>query len=362
MPIPAQRDPELTRETLAGWLAMRMPGARGLAVSPITGPGATGYSNETLIFDATWTEAGEPRREGFVVRVKPRAYSLFLESGFEVQYRIMKTLAERTDVPLPRMYWYEEDTALLGAPFYAMARVPGQVPGDNPPYTVDGWLLEAAAAEQERLYGSGLEAMARVHRLDWRELGFGFLDQPERGAPGLDQQLDYYRDYFRWAARGRPQPVTEAAFEWVLAHRPAGPQPVELCWGDSRIGNMIFDRFECRAVLDWEMVTLGDPAQDLGWWLFLDRHHSEGVGVARPPGFPGYPATIARWEELTRRRATHVGFYEVFAGLRFAVIMMRLAQLMIEFEVLPPDSNLERNNVVTQLLAKMLGLPPPADG
>jgi aminoglycoside phosphotransferase (APT) family kinase protein len=122
---------------------------------------------------------------------------------------------------------------------------------------------------------------------------------------------------------------------------------------------MIFEGFECRAVLDWEMVTLGDPVQDLGWWLFLDRHHSEGVGVPRLPGFPSYAATIARWEDLTERRAEHVAFYEVFAGLRFAVIMMRLAQLMIEFEVLPPDADLERNNVVTQLLAKLLGLPPP---
>lgn len=359
MPIPAQRDPELTRRTLARWLAARMPEARGVAVSPLTGPAATGFSNETLIFDATWTAGGAPRSEGFVVRVKPRAYSLFLESDFDLHYRVQKTLAERTDVPMPRLYWYEEDAGLLGAPFYAMARVAGQVPGDNPPYTVDGWLFEAAPADQERLYWSGLDAMARVHRLDWRALGFGFLDKPERGAPGLDQQIDYYRDYLRWAARGRPQPLAEAAFAWVLANRPAGPQPVELCWGDSRIGNMIFDGFECRAVLDWEMVALGDPVQDLGWWLFLDRHHSEGVGVSRPPGFPDHAATIARWEELTGRRATHVDFYQVFAGLRFAVIMMRLAQLMIEFEVLPPDSDLERNNIVTQLLAKMLGLPSP---
>jgi aminoglycoside phosphotransferase (APT) family kinase protein len=357
MPIPAQRDPEQTRDVLARWLAAQMPAARGLSVSPLAGPAATGYSNETLIFDASWTENGAPRSEGYVVRVKPRAYSLFLESDFDFQYRVMRTLAERTDVPIPRMYWYEEDETLLGAPFYAMARVAGQVPGDNPPFTVDGWLHEAAPAEQERLYWSGLEAMASVHRLDWRTLGLGFLDKPARGEPGLDQQLDYYRDYFRWAARGRAQPIAEAAFEWVLAHRPAGSQPVELCWGDSRIGNMIFEGFECRAVLDWEMVTLGDPVQDLGWWVFLDRFHSEGIGVPRLPGFPSYAATIARWEELTHRRATHVAFYEVFAGLRFAVIMMRLSQLLIEFEVLPPDSDLERNNPVTVLLAKMLELP-----
>jgi hypothetical protein len=49
----------------------------------------------------------------------------------------------------------------------------------------------------------------------------------------------------------------------------------------------------------------------------------------------------------------------VFAGFRFAVIMMRIAQMMIEFEVLPPDTDLETNNIPTQLLARRLGLPAP---
>jgi aminoglycoside phosphotransferase (APT) family kinase protein len=204
--------------------------------------------------------------------------------------------------------------------------------------------------------------MARVHGTDWKALGLEFLDRPHRGSPGLDQEVNYYKRYLEWAAGGTPQPIAEAVLDWIEANRPATDQaPLALCWGDSRIGNQIFRDFECRAVLDWEMVTLGDPVMDLGWWLFLDRHHSEGLGVPRLPGFPSREATVTRWEELTGRRAEHLDFYETFAGFRFAVIMVRLAGLLDTYELLPPDSDMATNNVVTQLLAKMLALPPPGE-
>jgi aminoglycoside phosphotransferase (APT) family kinase protein len=142
------------------------------------------------------------------------------------------------------------DETLLGAPFYAMARIAGQVPGDNPPYTVDGWLLEATPAERERLYWSALEAMARVHRLDWRTLGFGFLDKPARGAPGLDQQLDYYRDYCRWAARGRPQPIARppSSGSWPTARRATAGRGSA---GATPHRQHDLRGLQCRAVLDW---------------------------------------------------------------------------------------------------------------
>ena len=93
--------------------------------------------------------------------------------------------------------------------------------------------------------------------------------------------------------------------------------------------------------------------------IFLDRHHSEGIGLPRLPGFPSYEATIARYEELTGRTTRWQKFYSVFAGFRFAVIMSRIAQQMVHYGVMPADSPFETNNTVTQLLAKDLGLPAP---
>ena len=364
MPIPQQRDMALTRKQLAAWLAGRLPGAPEVSVSEIGGPAFTGFSNESLIFDAGWTQDGRRQERSFVVRVKPAGHTVFLESEFETQWKVMSALAEHTDVPLPPLFAFEEDAAILGAPFFAMGKVNGEVPGDTPPYTMGGWPADADPADQERLWWDGLDVLARIHRAgrNWRQMGLEFLDRQDRGSNGLDQQLTYYGEFFRWAAQGRPQPVTEAAFEWIKANQPASdPSREGLCWGDSRIGNMIFDDFTCRAVLDWEMVTLGDPVQDLAWWLFLDRHHSEGIGVPRLPGFPSRQATVARYEELTGTTVDGglLDYYEVFAGFRFAVIMIRLAQLMMHFEMLPMESDYETNNLVTKLLAKMLDLPAP---
>ena len=124
---------------------------------------------------------------------------------------------------------------------------------------------------------------------------------------------------------------------------------------------MIFRENRVQAVIDWEMVTLGSPITDLGWWLFLDRHHSEGLGAPRLPGFPAYDETVARYEEWSGFDAGHVDYYQIFAAFRFAVIMIRLAQQMVEYGVMPADTDYETNNTVTRMLAKLLKLPPPGD-
>jgi aminoglycoside phosphotransferase (APT) family kinase protein len=64
------------------------------------------------------------------------------------------------------------------------------------------------------------------------------------------------------------------------------------------------------------MATLGDPEQDLAWYLFFDRHHSEGCGAPPLPGFPSREESIARYEEWTGRATRHVAYYEIFAAFR----------------------------------------------
>jgi aminoglycoside phosphotransferase (APT) family kinase protein len=361
MPVPQQRDLEVARHALTAWLRDRLD-ADDVRLSDITGPAFTGFSNETLLFDAEWTAQGEPHRQGMVARVKPTGYTIFLEAGFEEQYRVMEALGHHSDVLVPPVIGYESDESVLGAPFFVMEKIDGRIPEDSPPYHTEGWVTGIAPDDRETMWWSGIEQMAQVHRLDWRALGLDFLDVAARGKAGIEQQLDYYGEYLDWAAEGRPQPVTEAALEWLRANRPQPDGPTGLCWGDSRIGNMIFDDHRCVAVLDWEMVTLGPWEQDLAWWLFLDRHHSDGVGVARLEGFPTHEETVARYEQLMRRPAQHLDYYEVFAGFRFAVVMIRVIAMAVAFELLPSDTDMGTNNIVTTLLARQLGLPSPVGG
>ncbi|MHB1709880.1 MAG: phosphotransferase family protein, partial [Acidimicrobiales bacterium] len=76
-------------------------------------------------------------------------------------------------------------------------------------------------------------------------------------------------------------------------------------------------------------------------------------------GFPNREATVARYEELLGRDVHDVEYYEVFAGFRFSLILARLGGLLKGSSILPIDSDFETNNLATQLLSTMLGLPAP---
>ena len=149
MPIPEQRDLEATRKTLVDWLGGRLAGASDIEVSSLVIPGGTGYSNETLLFDASWRDGAASCADSYVLRVKPTGYQLFLDINFEEQYAVMKMLGETTDVPMPRMHWIEDDAGWLGAPFFVMGRVNGLIPSDDPCYNAAGFVFDT------RLPGNG---------------------------------------------------------------------------------------------------------------------------------------------------------------------------------------------------------------
>jgi aminoglycoside phosphotransferase (APT) family kinase protein len=359
VPAPKNRDLELTRQQLVAWLSSRIPDARELRVSALRGPGDTGFSSDTLLFDLSWRQGGDEWSQSLVLRLEPRAFPIFPVYDMARQFLVQRRLW-KTEVPVARVLWLEEEDKPLGAPFYVMERVEGRVPPDNPPYHVEGWVTRIEPGERARIWWSGLEAMARIHRLDARAPRYAFLREPD-GCP-LERQLGQYARFLAWAAQGREQPTCEAALAWLRRERPPQTDPPAICWGDARLGNQVFLDGRCVAVLDWEMVTLGDPEQDLAWFLFFDRHHSAGVDAPRLPGFPSPEETVARYEEWTGRTVRHLRYYEVFAAFRFSVIMIRVARQLQAFGLLPEDSGFERDNTATRMLAGMLDLPQPGAG
>jgi aminoglycoside phosphotransferase (APT) family kinase protein len=358
MPVPDQRDPEITRSALQRWLQGQLPDATRVKITAVQTPASTGFSAETLMFEASWQEAdGTARNERLVAKVAPTGFQIFPDPRFAEQFRLLQILAG-TAIPVPAVHWSEPDPAVLGAPFYVMSRIDGAVPTDMPPYHQDGWLTTASPAERESIWWAGVSVLAQVHALDVGRLGLDFVDQTTYGPTGLRQRLAYYEHYLDWAYAGTV-PVVRQALGWLHEHRPAETRPPVLLWGDSRIGNIIFSSGRAAAVLDWEMATLGQPEEDLAWFLLLDRHHSEGVGAARLPGFPDAAQTIARYEQLTGRTLANMDYYEVLSATKFAVVMARIGQLFINYELVPADNDFPFNNTATQLLAKILGLPPP---
>jgi aminoglycoside phosphotransferase (APT) family kinase protein len=358
VPVPDQRDPEVTRTRLEGWLPGRLAGAEEVRVSAVQTPAMNGFSAETLMFEASWREpGGGAHQERLVAKVAPTGFQIFPEPRFAEQYRLLSILA-RTPIAVPQVHWYEPDPGVLGAPFYVMNRVDGDVPTDMPPYHVDGWVTTISPAERARMWWAGVEVLAQVHGLDVDALDLGFVDQAGFGPTGLTQRLGYYEHYLHWAYEGAV-PAAEAALRWLRANQPAEAGPPVLLWGDARIGNIIYSGGEAVAVLDWELATLGSPEEDLAWFLYLDRHHSEGCGVPRLPGFPGRTETIARYESLTGRTTRDMAYYEILSAFKMAVVMARIGQLFICYDLIPADNDFPYNNTASQLLARILGLPPP---
>jgi aminoglycoside phosphotransferase (APT) family kinase protein len=244
------------------WLARHCGLTLPVSVAPVAG----GRSNLTSIV----TDSG-----GLRVVVRRPPLSGVLASAHDVvrEGTIMAALAS-TSVPVPDVLGSQADPETIGAPFLVMAHVDGTVVRDE---------VAAAAITPAQRHALGLASartLAAVHAVDVDGAGLG----------GLARRDGYLaRQLARWAGqleRGsdRPLPMLEEVARRLGAALPE-QDGVALVHGDFRLDNLIVDvtSGSVRAVLDWELATLGDPLADLGtlvaYW-----------GV--PAGSDGRPATV----------------------------------------------------------------------
>jgi len=349
-----ERDLDATAAQLVEWVAPKLSVPRGdIRIEDLEAPLGTGFSSDTLLFDLVYRDNGEERREGLVARLEPTEYIVFPTYDVALQCRVLQKL-EGTDVPVPRVRWLESDPSVLGVPFYIMDRVAGRVPSDNPPMHDEGWIAEElSGAERETLWWNGFDAMCKVHRLDWKALGFEFLLEPKRGATPLLQQLHYYQEYFDWGMPRERHPEIATALDYLEANKPE-EQQIALCWGDSRLANEIFEDLRCVAVIDWEMARIGDPVQDLAWWLASDRCFSEGLDLERLAGIPSHEESIARWRKATGFDTSNLGYYSILALTRFSMQMARIAQYMKKLEIIDEENEFDYENLASVTLRRAL--------
>lgn len=253
----SSRDAATARALLTEWAASVLPDGADPTVTLHSGIDANGMSSETLILDIDWTEDGAARHGEYVARVAPAAGDVPVFPTYELQdqYDAMRIVAERTDVPVPAVQWMESTGDVLGTPFFLMDRIEGVVPQDVLPYNFgDNWLFDAPLADQRRLQDNSVEVLAKLHAIPDAATAFGFLDPAAHGHAGetlLQRRLASTRAWYEFAIPDSgPSPLTERALTWLEANQPEGHDTV-LCWGDSRIGNMMYRDFEPVAVLDW---------------------------------------------------------------------------------------------------------------
>jgi aminoglycoside phosphotransferase (APT) family kinase protein len=323
-PRTTTRDPEELARRLTDWLGTRLPGAKAVGVSV---PASNGMSSETLLFDI---EHPEPPLRACALRLAadPAAYTVFPDYDMVRQYRTMRLVADRSDLPVPKALWLEEDPGPLGAPFFVMERVEGRVPPDVMPYTYEGsWLHAATDTEREHLEAASVALLARLH--DQVPAGeAAFLAPPGDGDP-LHNHVASQRAYYEWVVGGLSRsPLIEAAFDRLAELWPHEPGAPVLNWGDARIGNVVYDGFDPVAVLDWEMAALAPREVDLGWTVYLHRFFHDLTVASGQCGLPGFlrrERVEERYARLTGHTPRDMDFYTLYAALRHAIVMLRVA-------------------------------------
>jgi aminoglycoside phosphotransferase (APT) family kinase protein len=258
-----------------------------------------GASQELWAFDV---EAGDKRHELIVRRNPGGTVKRETAAGMETEARLIQ-LAGETGTPVPEVVHVFTPEEGLGSG-YVMTRVPGE--------TLARRLLRDAEYAQARpLLARQLgEAAARIHQID-----------PARAGPLRQTTIEASLEgaYALYKANGGRRPVVEWAFRWLRENRPASEATPTVVHGDMRNGNIIVGRDGLRAVLDWEIVHLGDPMEDLAWicvpsWRFGEIDKPAGGFGSREELWAGYEAVAGR--PVDRARAH---FYEVLGTLRWGL-------------------------------------------
>lgn len=251
---------------------------------------------------------GAEESEELILRLGPD-YGLFAPYSALPQVLAMQSL-EGSAVPLPRAYWSSDDASILGAPFMFCEKLSGAavvpwVPAGTPP-------LEESY--RRRLGEQFIDALAALHRFDWR-------DRPiARLAADIDVHNAALRNVEHWEAQiarwaMRPYPLADWGVRWLKTNAPIAPQ-VSIVHGDYRTGNFLERDGRITAILDWELVHLGDPHEDLGW-----------ASLPMYMGGSQFICRIAEPEWFYERYAEQAGIQVAPVSLRYyqALSLLKLA-------------------------------------
>lgn len=259
---------------------------------------AGGASNETWSFDARIEDGVS------LPLVMRKAFdSGLLDESMGAEFALMSALYEQ-GTPVPKMRWYESaDDSPFGGAFMIMDRAMG----------ID--IRKAMARGQvdvERMGPKLAAIQAQIHSLDYRDLPIAGRDS---GNFSL-HQLEVWTAKFQQFNPGR-WPLLSLACNWLAANVPELDRPV-LVHGDFKANNLLCDREEVTAVIDWEMAHIGDPVEDLAWTM-LWKTPFDLVG-----GMLSESAYVSAYEEKFGQAVapSRLMFWRIFSWLKLGIIFL----------------------------------------
>jgi aminoglycoside phosphotransferase (APT) family kinase protein len=295
-------------ESVTAWLVDNIEGAEPpFRFELIVG----GHSN--LTYRVTGADGVD-----FVLRRPPLGAVLATAHDMGREHRIITGVGQ-TSVPVPRALGLCEDESVNDAPFYVMNFVVGHVLD-----TADTTRKVLPETAQRAVLGSSVvETLAVLHQVDPDAVGLGTLGRKEAY---LDRQLKRWRTQWE-KSKTRELPAMEESYELLIAAKPE-QKFTGIVHGDYRLGNMLSgEDATLKAVLDWELCTLGDTLADVGYimnnWAQPDDPMDAETAISPTAvgGFPTRAEFIEAYSKRTGHEVTNVDYYRSFQYWRLAAIV-----------------------------------------
>ncbi|OAN77898.1 aminoglycoside phosphotransferase [Sulfitobacter sp. EhC04] len=313
----------LDQAAVSAYLRDNLPGFEGLTgVTKFQG----GQSNPTFLLET-------PGRK-FVLRRKPPGVLLKSAHAVDREFRVQSALAD-TDVPVAKMHLLCEDDAVIGSAFYIMDHVPGR--NFNQP-SMEG----VSVQDRGRIFDEMNRVLAALHEVDIDAVGLS-----DYGPEGnyFERQVGRWSKQYK-ASETEDIPAMNHLMEALVAERPAEDGQRTLVHGDYRLDNMIYDAetTDCRAVLDWELSTIGHPFADLAavimqWQMPAGAEGRGMAGLDRAAlGLPSDEEFISAYcQRRGLKGIDHFGYYLAFNFFRMAAIIQGVLKRALDGNASNPE-------------------------
>lgn len=310
-PREVRRGEELNIANLSKYLSQQLGGQGG---ELIVRQFPSGHSNLTYSI-----QIGE---QELVLRRPPFGANIKSAHDMSREYRILSQLHPVYN-KIPRALLYCNDESIIGAPFYLMERVQGIVLRAKPPAG-----LPLTPDVMRNLSIASVDNLAAIHAIDYESAGLGDLGKPQGY---VARQVRGWTE--RYAnAKTDDIPAMERIAWWLAEHLPP-ESGAALIHNDYKYDNLVLDAndLSIRAVLDWEMATLGDPLMDLGtmlgYWVEANdpaELRALAFCLTMLPGNLTRDEIVQRYARVSKRDVSQIQFYYVYALYKIAVIIQQI--------------------------------------
>jgi aminoglycoside phosphotransferase (APT) family kinase protein len=303
-----------------------------------------GYSN--LTYEVRTSE------EAFILRKPPKGAEK-IKGGHDMvrEYRVLKALQNASFPFIPIPLALCEDKEVIGAPFYVMRKVEGVI------FRADqvNYLKENKAVIPFKEMSFALcDALVALHSVNIYDSGLIDLGKPEGYV--IRQVEGWTKRYL--AAQTSFIPAFEFISHWLVEHIPISGVET-LIHNDFKYDNVVFanpDSAEVKAILDWEMTTVGDPLMDVGTALSYWSEEGDGAfeksfNLTWLPGNCTRAEFVERYAQKSGRSLQNILFYYVFGLFKNAVVIQQIyARYKAGFSTDPRFAHLDKG--VLRLLQK----------